>query len=158
MTSHNYNDIIRQIVQYMPDYKLKFERQPNRCKITFIKGNIAHINIEPSTKFEDVKRTLDLLKNPEKPKECGLCTDDDIRYSIRSCSKCGFLYCFNCYINLIRTGGGLCKCPQCRHTSGRLFPDDDHLEYIINGIIEEESRRREERLNLYIDTHFNKIR
>lgn len=152
MTSHNYNDIIRQIIQYMPNYQLRFNRvYGDICRIKLIGRNVANMDIEPDDKIEDIKRALDVIKKSDNRRECGICLES-IYFSITSCRGCGFTYCFTCMIEIIRTNKGCLKCPQCRNISGEELPP--HLvECAINDIIKKDSIRRENSIKLYVDTH-----
>lgn len=79
--------------------------------------------------LKDFKLTLKKIE--KRDNICLLCYE--IMEKFTHCSKCSFIYCVNCYINIFRTNQGIIKCPQCNFKYGNII-NIKHIEYYVNEI------------------------
>jgi DNA-directed RNA polymerase subunit RPC12/RpoP len=129
----------------MPNHRLKFQRLENdTLRVIFCGENVANIEIEPNTIFEDIKKPLDCINRLTSPQDCDICGEsNDTNKGTPSvaCSHCGFTHCVKCLVNIIKTNKGVSKCPQCRAESGQPLPPallDFKLSQIYDMIDEKE--------------------
>ncbi len=94
-------------------------------------GQKMSISIYQNMNINDFIRSYEKFYNRDINDECNICCNTMI--SSAHCSKCSFIYCTNCYIDIFRSNRGIIKCPQCSYKIGQIFPDNE-IEIMVQRI------------------------
>ena len=124
MLKQKRNEMVHNIIQYLPNQKIKLSNQEltGEIKVIFTQKNCC-ITIKKDNTWDEVKRNIDnIFKILEKTFECTICFIESNR--ITSCNKCSSSWCIKCYINIFRANQGIIKCPFCRYEIGNKWPKE----------------------------------
>ena len=125
MSQINRNQLIHKIKDYLPNEKIQFKKDEITGDLQIIFTNKkAIMTVLESNTWDEIKRHIDAKMSNEKNDECSICSSREMIQIRRvSCPKCACDWCVDCYINIFRTNKGIIKCPFCRYSYGRQFPD-----------------------------------
>ena len=127
------NEMIRKIIDYIPNEKIKFGK--NTCGSTelYFTNKNSMMTIREENTWEELKRIIDSKICQYTDTECEICLKPHLIQVARvSCCKCAKKWCIGCNIKMFNNNKGLSKCPYCRYVIGVVVPD----EYVEMGVAE----------------------
>ena len=147
----NDNEMIRKIIEYIPNEKLKFERNIHGdVAIIFVNRN-SIMSIMTSNTWLEIKRIIDSKISDIKPDECILCNSNKLIHITKvSCNRCANSWCIGCNTKIMLVNKGLVICPYCKFTFGNVVPP-----HILIGGIEEILGRYNENIQKEIIKYLN---
>lgn len=127
----NANNLVRRVIEYLPDETLKFNRKDGNPLIFFSNRGAVLTILEENT-WDEVRRRIDSVMSNDRCitniRICSICSNR--QNEMVACAKCAKDSCIDCYINIIRTNKGFSKCAFCRYTMGRQVPDHEIEEFV----------------------------
>ena len=120
-----HHDILMYKIQkHLPNERMlyKTNKTTGNLEILFVNKKISITIFENYTWVETI-RNIDLKINNERNNECSICYESEKDKRKIVCSKCVCVLCVDCYVNMFRVNKGIIKCPCCRFTYGKVFPD-----------------------------------
>ena len=126
------NELVRKVVEYLPEEKMQFRRSEGGLQIAFVDRGALMTILESNT-WDEIKRILDVKTSPLKDDTCPVCLEDTLHIQRVTCNKCANAWCVHCYIGIFRSNKGLMVCPYCRYSFGVEVHDEDIIEL---GVLE----------------------
>ena len=127
------NPIIRQIINYIPNEKIKFGRSDEGLPELYFIEYHSMMTILPDNTWDEIKRIIDSKIKQTNDKDCLICCSLIKNKSV-SCNKCSIRFCLKCYADIFKANKGLIVCPFCRYTFGRIMHPFE-VEQCYNDIL-----------------------
>lgn len=127
------NSIIRQIINYIPNEKIKFGKSEEGLTELYFINHHSMMTILIDNTWDEIKRIIDSKTKQINDKDCLICCSLITTKTV-SCNKCSLRTCLKCYANIFKANKGLIVCAFCRYTFGRKM-NSFEVEMHYNNIL-----------------------
>lgn len=127
------NSIIRQIINYIPNEKIKFRKSDEGLTELYFINHHSMMTILYENTWDEIKRIIDSKIKQTNNEDCLICFSSIKNRSI-SCNKCSNRWCIKCYADIFKANKGLVVCPFCRYTIGTIM-NSFQVEIRYNNIL-----------------------